>query len=294
MKTEGMSKAAVARAAACEPLARITANAHTHTTWCDGKNSAEEMVRAALAAGFQCIGFSGHSYTWFDESYAMSLEGTKRYRQEIRRLAQAYRGQIDIRLGTEWDWHSQDTDPADYDYVIGSCHYLYSPVSQAYYTIDYTPQELKRCLQEGFDGDADAMVCAYYKNVAEMATQRRPDIVGHLDLLRKLNAQGCYFDETAPGYLKQACRAADACMEAGCIIEINTGGVYKGYRDTPYPAEPILRYIARSGGKITVNSDAHDAKGIDFMFSEALQLAKDCGFSSLWQLTADGMKEFSI
>ena len=33
---------------------------HTHTKWCDGKNSAEEMVRAALALGLECLGFSGH------------------------------------------------------------------------------------------------------------------------------------------------------------------------------------------------------------------------------------------
>ena len=63
---------------------------HVHTTFCDGKNTPEETVKAALAAGMPAIGFSGHSHTAFDESYCMSLAGTKAYKEEIRRLQQLY------------------------------------------------------------------------------------------------------------------------------------------------------------------------------------------------------------
>ena len=45
------------------------ANLHTHTSFCDGKNSPEEMVRSAVEKGFDVLGFSGHSYTPFDETY---------------------------------------------------------------------------------------------------------------------------------------------------------------------------------------------------------------------------------
>ena len=62
-------------------------NLHSHTTFCDGKNSAEEMVVSAIDHGFDVFGFSGHSYTPFDESYCMSLSGTVEYRKEIERLA---------------------------------------------------------------------------------------------------------------------------------------------------------------------------------------------------------------
>ena len=36
-------------------------NLHTHTVFGDGKNTAEEMVRAAIAAGCGSLGFSEHS-----------------------------------------------------------------------------------------------------------------------------------------------------------------------------------------------------------------------------------------
>ena len=35
-------------------------NLHTHTVFGDGQNTAEEMVRAAIAAGCGSLGFSEH------------------------------------------------------------------------------------------------------------------------------------------------------------------------------------------------------------------------------------------
>ena len=72
------------------------ANLHTHTSFCDGKNSPEEMVRSAVEKGFDVLGFSGHSYTPFDETYCMSSENTRRYQEEVRRQAETYRDQIRV------------------------------------------------------------------------------------------------------------------------------------------------------------------------------------------------------
>ena len=41
-------------------------NYHTHTDFCDGQNTPEEMAEAAAKKGFPALGFSGHSYTDFD------------------------------------------------------------------------------------------------------------------------------------------------------------------------------------------------------------------------------------
>ena len=77
-------------------------NLHTHTTFCDGKSTAEEMVRAALAAGLTAIGFTGHSYVEGD-SGTMSPERTAAYRAEVLRLREAYAGEIAVYLGVEQD-----------------------------------------------------------------------------------------------------------------------------------------------------------------------------------------------
>ena len=38
----------------------LRANYHTHTTFCDGSDSAEDVVLAAIDKGFSHLGFSGH------------------------------------------------------------------------------------------------------------------------------------------------------------------------------------------------------------------------------------------
>ena len=35
-------------------------NLHTHSSYCDGKDTPEELVLYAISAGFSSIGFSGH------------------------------------------------------------------------------------------------------------------------------------------------------------------------------------------------------------------------------------------
>ena len=51
----------------------IRTDLHVHTTYCDGKNTPEEVVLSAIEKGVERLGFSGHAYTSFDESYCMSV-----------------------------------------------------------------------------------------------------------------------------------------------------------------------------------------------------------------------------
>ena len=114
-------------------MSNIPSNYHTHSTFCDGKDTPEEMVLEAIRLGCSEIGFSGHSYTDFDETYCMSIEGTKQYKKCIRELAEKYRDRIRILLGVEQDYFSNA--PTDgYDYVIGSVHYIKK--DGAYLTVD--------------------------------------------------------------------------------------------------------------------------------------------------------------
>ena len=101
----------------------IPGNYHTHTTFCDGKSTAEEVVRKAIELGMTELGFSGHSHTFFDHTYAMTRWGTKEYVATIRQLQEKYRDQIRIYLGVEQDYYSEE--PTDeYEYIIGSVHYV--------------------------------------------------------------------------------------------------------------------------------------------------------------------------
>lgn len=265
----------------------ILSNPHTHTTYCDGHATAREMVEAAIQKGFTSLGFSSHSYTAFDESYAMSPGGMGRYIREIRGLQEEYKGKLDILLGVEWDYYGQ-IDREDYDFIIGSVHYIKSPLTECHYTIDYTPEELELCLEEGFNGNVMAMLSNYYETVTDMAVNRKPTILGHFDLIRKLNRDGRFFDENSSAYLHLASQAIEKAAAAGCVLEVNTGGVYRGYCSTPYPAEALLRLFCKLGGKVIISSDAHDTEALDFHFDETAAMLADIGFKQVQILTSKG------
>ena len=100
----------------------MESNYHTHTTFCDGADSPEELVAEAIRLGCPEIGFSGHSYLE-EDSGCMSKQGTQEYCREIRRLREKYRDQITIRLGIEQDIFSE-VDRQDFDFIIGAVHYI--------------------------------------------------------------------------------------------------------------------------------------------------------------------------
>ena len=131
---------------------RLTSSTHNHTNLCDGRNTPDEMARAALEAGFTDFGFSGHSYAPFDLDYSVKSE--QHYVQELRALQKAYAGRLRIAVGMEADWFAPVNDRAALDYIIGSVHYLRDEATGRYYAVDGAPEALDACVAQMFGGDA--------------------------------------------------------------------------------------------------------------------------------------------
>lgn len=60
-------------------------NLHTHTVYCDGADTPEEMIVCDVEKGFDSIGFSGHSYMDYSD-YIDGGDKTPEYKREILRL----------------------------------------------------------------------------------------------------------------------------------------------------------------------------------------------------------------
>ena len=121
-----------------------------------------------------------------------------------------------------------------------------------------------------------------------------PDILAHIDLIKKLNADGEFFDEEAPRYKAAALKALQAAKENGCLLEVNTGGVYRGYRKDFYPGPWLLGEWNKMGGKVIITSDAHDASSLTYGFDEAAAALKAAGFASVEVLTVNGFESQEI
>ena len=259
---------------------------HVHSKLCDGKNTLDELAVTAWKAGLKTLGFSGHSHTPCDIEYCMTRSRTALYRAQVAKLKERYAGKMDILCGLEWDLNSDD-DPAAYDYTIGSAHYVRGPKTGRYYEIDFRPADLAACIQDDFDGDGLAVVEAYFRNV-EQVVAHKPTILGHFDLIKKINGGSKFFDEDAPRYHAAAGAALEAAAAAGVVMEVNTSGVYRGYRKDFFPSEALLRRWRELGGEVVITADAHEAKALTFGYEEAAAQLKDLGYDHVQVLGKDG------
>ena len=266
-------------------------NLHTHTRFCDGANTAEEMVLSAIEKGMEALGFSGHSPVFFDPSCSMSPENERLYRQEILRLKELYKDRIHILLGIEQDFYS-DSPAVGYNYIIGSVHYFH--LNEKYPSIDQSKETTENLIKQYFGGDPYRFVRHYYGLVAQVADKTNCDIVGHFDLITKFNERGDMFDETDPRYLRSALDALDALLEKDVIFEINTGAISRGYRRTPYPAPIFLHRIAEKRGRVTFSSDSHHRDTLLQSYPEAIHIARSAGLGSIEVMTRNGWKTWPL
>ena len=252
-------------------------NFHTHTTWCDGASTAREMVEEAVSLGMKGLGFSGHAHLWFDESYPMSIAGTRLYREEVLSLREEYKDRIGIFLGLEQDYYSDPIRLPDWDYVIGGVHFL--NVGGHYLDIDDTKETIIKIRDEYFGGDIYRLTAKYYELVGDLIRKTGCGVIAHFDLINKYNEDGGLFDTSDPRYISAYQNAVEALLPDDPIFEINAGGVLKGYRSEPYPSKDILALLKKKNARITFSCDAHHTSHLKKGLELALAWAEAAGIT---------------
>ncbi|MDL2233873.1 histidinol-phosphatase [Ruminococcaceae bacterium OttesenSCG-928-L11] len=268
-------------------------NLHTHTTYSDGKHPPREIVEAALAKGFVSLGFSDHAPSKAEAGFALAQAEVEPYVREFRALREEYAGRIELYWGMEIDALSDFTHP-ELDYTIGSVHFVTDPATGRGYVVDYLREMVEEGIRAMGGEDPRPFVERYYRQLCQLAETRRPDILGHMDLLEKNNAEGCLFDSAAPWYLDCCEAAVHRIAKTGVIVEVNTGAISRGYRDIPYPSRAILHMLREHQVPVTLSSDSHQADTLDFWFDNAVDLLRDVGFSSLKRMEGGAMADVEL
>ena len=164
-------------------------NLHTHTIFCDGKDTPEEMVQAAITKGFHSLGFSMHAYV--PCSGIGSLERLETYKREILRLKALYADKIKIYLGLEYDIFASH-GAEGYEYTIASVHCLRH--NGEAFDFDGGLPKTRQVIENYFGGDSVAFARRYYETVASIPDHGKFDILGHFDLITKNNETGNFLD----------------------------------------------------------------------------------------------------
>ena len=246
-------------------------NFHTHTLWCDGKSSTEEVVAAAIEKGFSAIGFSSHMAFPSQEPWELKLGDAGAYVSEIAALREKYASRIEIFCGGEADYIRGHTTPdrARYaamglDYLIGSLHTVVSSDGVSV-SVDSSPEILFAGIRDGFGGSARKFIEAYFEQEREMLGFDF-DVLGHPDLVCKFNSRHPYFDPRESWYVRELELTAEKIAASGKIVEINTGAISRGWLDEAYPM-PVFRDMLRARGvRFILSSDSHEASTVDCAF----------------------------
>ena len=268
----------------------VRSNFHTHSVYCDGRDTPADMARRAYELGFFALGFSGHSDPAFS-ACGMNTDARKQYEQDVAALKAEYAGRMEIYCGVEQDILSGRRDPC-YDYAIGSVHWIEK--DGRHLAVDWKKEIVLDGIREHFGGDPYAYAEAYYALVARVKAETGCDVIGHFDLLTKFDEDGALLDNAHPRYRAAVMSALDALCAPGTVFEINTGAMAKGYRKTPYPALWILKLLRERRCGVMINSDCHDLRKLDFGFDTARGIALEAGFTGQIVIRKGKMEKIAL
>lgn len=267
----------------------IKSNYHTHSIYCDGKDTPEEMILEAIDKGFEILGFSGHSYFEPEADITMGEEKLEKYISELKFLKEKYKDKIKILIGLEQDSYSEEPN-YPFDYLIGSVHVVKK--NGEYISVDLSSEYSRNVIKEVYHNDFDAFAEDYFAEMETVVEKTKCDIIGHFDLITKYNDK--FGIKESPRYLKAAKKAVDALLPYGIPFEINTGGMARAGKKEPYPSINILKMIKEGGGKIIFTSDCHQKKYLDHAFDYAEKLAKKLGFTKRAIITENGTEYIDL
>jgi histidinol-phosphatase (PHP family) len=276
-------------------------NYHTHCHYCHGTGDPRSFLDAALEAGISSLGFSSHAPLPFPETWAMNHQDMPAYCRDINSLKQAAPDRIRVFLGLEIDFIPRLTGPGNpaftrlpLDYCIGSVHFAGLRPDGRYWAVDGSSAEFEEGISSIFKGNIRKAVTEYYSILKKMIETEPPDIVGHFDLIKKNNGQNRYFSEESNWYRDAVDQVLAAVSASSCIVEVNTGGIARGFIDTVYPSPWIVRRCRERNIRICLGSDAHIPQTLAAHFEQAMLIIREAGYDAIQVLTPHGWESQSI
>jgi histidinol-phosphatase (PHP family) len=279
----------------------ICSNYHTHSEFCDGDGSLEEYALSSFHKNMKYLGFSSHAPLPFQTTWTMKKELFPSYKETVSQLKEQYAERMEIFLGLEVDYIPHTISPIspeiqrmDLDYTIGSIHVLGQLPNGRYWTVDGPFAEFEEGLKHSFGGNIRKALVQYFTNLNVMVQDYSPDIIGHVDLIKRHNRGNQFFSETEEWYKALVMTSLDIIQQSNCILEVNTGGIIRKTSCSLYPSEWILHECLKRNIPITVNSDSHTPEDVNGYFHEISSILKDIGFTSIMIFTQRGWIKHSI
>jgi histidinol-phosphatase (PHP family) len=174
-----------------------------------------------------------------------------------------------LRLGIECDFVPGSEDrianllERDFDYVIGSVHYLGE---------DGALDDQRYDVWERIS-DPDELWSKYFSWQAELARTGLYDIVSHPDLVKMWGS-----DRPSPVRDRRFHYepAVEAIAESGIAVEVSTAGLRKPVGEI-YPSREFAEMCVEAGADFALSSDAHAPDQVGFGYDRAIEFLASLG-----------------
>jgi histidinol-phosphatase (PHP family) len=183
------------------------------------------------------------------------------------------REDTDLRLGIEADFVpgredqiANFLDAREWDYVIGSVHFLRDEA------VDMPGDwDIWR------SSDPDKVWSRYFETLGEAARTGMFDILAHPDLVKVWGAERPWPDGDLRRFYD---RAMDGIAEADIAVEVSTAGLRKPVGEL-YPARAFLEMCLEAGKPVALSSDAHLPEHLGYEYEKAVEWLADIGVTEL-------------
>ncbi len=234
------------------------------------QENAERYLAAAEEQGIEELGVSEHIYRFKE---ALELWGHPYWHDQAVDDLAAYCEFVrttPLRLGVEADFIRGAEDRIaelleghDFDYVVGSVHYLgeAGAVDDRRYDV-----------WDSFR-DADSLWRTYFEWQADLVRSGLFDIVSHPDLV-KIWGEDRPAPERDPRFHYEP--FVEALAEYQIAVEISTAGLRKPVGEI-YPALALAEMCLEAGTEFALSSDAHAPDQVGFGYDEAIGFLTELG-----------------
>ncbi|MDE5849782.1 MAG: histidinol-phosphatase [Muribaculaceae bacterium] len=258
-------------------------NLHSHTEFCDGRASMEEMAKAAYEAGFTVWGTSPHSPICCPSGANMKAGDVEAYIEASNLLKKEYGGKMRLLTGMEVDFISEDFGPhIDYfrslplDYRIGSVHFVCTKEGRPV-DVDGPADRFLKYLESEYAGDLRYVVETYYAEELKMLECGGFEIIGHLDKIGDNGSHAMPDLEDKQWYAELVEKVIAAAVEKDVIIEVNTKKFDTGSRF--FPSERWWPLLKKYNAKLILSTDAHYPGKVAAGYSEAYERLRKYGMT---------------
>jgi histidinol-phosphatase (PHP family) len=235
--------------------------------------NAERYREAAAERGIELLGVAEHVHR-----FTQSLEvwrhpwWERNAVDDIHAYCAFVREETDLKLGIEADFVAgrEDRmanllDARDWDYVIGSVHFLRDAA------VDMDEWDVWD------SGDPEQVWRRYFETLGEAARTGMYDILAHPDLVKVWGKQR----PLPEGDLRRFYDLAmDGIAESDVAIEVSTAGLRKPVGEI-YPAPAFLEMCLEAGRPLALSSDAHVPDQLGYRYDDAVEMLRSMGVSEI-------------